>query len=82
MAYGDFAKELGKRIALDEYFRDKAFNVAKNPKYDGYQRGLTSMVYKYFDKKTTSLSDKSGSGGAIKSMQNQQLANELHKPII
>ena len=51
MTYGDFAKELAKRIASDEDFRDKAFNVAKNSKYDGYQGGLTSMVYKFFDKK-------------------------------
>ena len=32
----------------DNVFRDKAFNIAKNPKYDGYQRGLASMVYKFF----------------------------------
>ena len=53
--------------------RDKAFNIAKNPKYDGHQRGLAPMVYKFFDKKT--------SGGAIKneSMSNKELAEELHK---
>ena len=33
--------------------RDKAFNIAKNPKYDGYQRGIASMVYKLFDRKTS-----------------------------
>ena len=71
MAYGDLAK----RIAADKFLRDKAFNISKDPKYDGYQRGLASMVYKFFDKKT--------SGGGIKSMpQNEQLAEELHKPII
>ena len=55
---------------------DKAFNIAKNTKYDGYQRSLASMVYKYFDKKT--------SGGAIKNenMSNKELAEELHKPVI
>ena len=52
--------------------RDKAFEIASNPKYDGYQRGLASMVYKFFDKK---------SKGSIK-FSNQQLADELHKPII
>ena len=51
MAYADF-KNLARRIASDKVLRDKAFNIAKNPKYDGYQRGLASMVYKFFDKKT------------------------------
>ena len=45
--------------------RDKAFIIAKNPKYDGYQRGLASMVYKFFHKKSTSVTDKSISGGGI-----------------
>ena len=67
-------KDLQKRTATDKVLRDKAFNIAKILKYDGYQRSLASMVYKFFDKKT--------SGGAIKFMQNQKLANELHKPII
>ena len=51
MAYGDF-KDLARRTASDKVLRDKAFNIAKNPKYDGYQRGLASMVYKFFDKKS------------------------------
>ena len=51
MAYGDF-KDLKRRTAADNVLRDKAFNIAKKPKYDGYQRGLASMVYKFFDKKT------------------------------
>ena len=51
MAYGDF-KDLKRRTAADNVLRDKAFNVAKNSIYDGYQRGLASMVYKFFDKKT------------------------------
>ena len=50
MAYGDF-KDLTRRAASDKTLHDKAFNIAKNPKYDGYQRGLASVVYKYFDKK-------------------------------
>ena len=49
--YGDF-KDLARRTASDKVLRDKAFNIAKNPKYDGYQRGLASMVYKFFDKKS------------------------------
>ena len=47
MVYGDF-KDLTRRTASDKILRDKAFNIAKNPKYDGYQRGLASMVYKSF----------------------------------
>ena len=47
MAYGDF-KDLGRRTVLDKVLRDKAFNIVKNPKYDGYQRGVASMVYKFF----------------------------------
>ena len=74
MTYGDF-KDLTKRTAADKVLRDKAFNITKDPKYDGYQKGLASMVYKFFDKKTA--------GSGIKSMpQNEQLAEELHKPII
>ena len=52
----------------------KTFNIAQNPKYDGYQRGLSAMVYKFFDKKT--------SGGTVKNISNKELAQELHKPII
>ena len=83
MAYGDF-KDLKKRTAADKFLRDKAFNIAKDLRYDGYQRGLASMVYTFFDKRTkgsgvTTLANKS----AIKSIpQNEQLADELHKPII
>ena len=43
MAYGDF-KDIKRRTASDKILRDKAFDIAKNPKYDGYQRGLASMV--------------------------------------
>ena len=74
MAYGDF-KNLTKKTATDKILRDKAFNIAKNPKYDGYQRGLAYMVYKYFDKK-------SEGSGIVNNKQNIQLAEELHKPII
>ena len=75
MAYGDF-KDLNRRTFADKVLRDKAFNIVKDPKYDGYQRGLASMVYKYFDKKT------SGSGIKNENISNKELAKELHKPII
>ena len=52
MAYGDF-KDLTRRTASDKILRDKAFSIAKNPKCNKYQRGLASMVYKCFDKKTS-----------------------------
>ena len=50
MIYGNF-KDLTRRTASDKILQNKAFNVAKNPKYHGYQRGLVSMVYKLFYKK-------------------------------
>ena len=82
MAYGDF-KDLKRRTASDIILRDKAFNIAKNPKCDGYQRGLASMVYNFFNKKSPSLPDKSvsGSGVNIEVKHNEKLAEELHKPI-
>ena len=49
MAFRDF-EDLPRRTASDKILRDEAFNIAKNPKYDEYQRGLASMVYKFFDK--------------------------------
>ena len=49
MTYVDF-RDLKRRTFPDKVLRDKAFNIAKNPKYDGCQRGLASMVYKSFDK--------------------------------
>ena len=75
MAYGDFIY-LTRITASDKILRDKAFNIAKNPKKDGYQRGLVSIVYKFFDKKA------SGSGSKNKNILNKELAEELHKPII
>ena len=64
MKYGDF-KDIARKTASDKVLRDTAFNIAKNPKYDGYQRGLASMVYKCFDKKSASLPDKSTSGSGV-----------------
>ena len=75
MAYGDF-KDLTRRTASDKILRDKQFNIAKTSKYDGYKRGLASMVYKFFDKKA------SGSGIKNENITNKELAKELHKPII
>ena len=72
MAYGKF-KDLAKRAQSDKVLRDKAFKIASNPKYDGCQRGLVSMVYKFFNKKST----ESGIKNQIK--QNHQLENELYK---
>ena len=51
IAYGDF-KDLAKRTASDKFLRDKTFKIASNTKYDGYQSGLASMVYKFSDKKS------------------------------
>ena len=75
MAYEDFT-DLARRTAFAKVLRDKAFNITKNSKYDGYQRGLASMVYKFFDKKSK------GKGVNIPSKFNEPLAEELHKPII
>ena len=50
MAYGDF-KNLNRKTAADKILCDKAFNIAKTPKYDGYERELTSVVYSFLDKK-------------------------------
>ena len=78
MAYGDF-KGLSRRTASDKSLRDKAFNIAKNRKYEGYQRGLASIIYKFFNKKFT------GSGvnvHAINEIKQNQRTLELHKPII
>ena len=78
-AYSD-SKNLTKRTVADKILRNRAFNIDKDQKYDGYQRGLASMVYKFFDKKSK------GSGAKHVNTklapQNQQLAEELHKPII
>ena len=83
MAYEVF-KDLTRRTASVKMLRDKANNIAKNLKYDGYQRGLASMVLKRFDKKSTLLADKSASCGTIKSenISNKEISEELHKPII
>ena len=78
-AYAD-RKDLINRTEADKVLRDKAYDIASNPEYDGYQRDLVSMVYKFFDKKST--------GSGFKKLKNTTksscsiLADELHKPII
>ena len=72
---GDF-KYLTSRTTSDKIVRDKAFSISENRKYDGYQWGLASVVYKCFEKKT------SGAGIKNENMSDQQLAEELHKPIV
>ena len=73
MVYGK-SKDLIKRTQSDKVLKDKTFKIANNPNYHGYQRELTSMVYKFFDKKSK--------GSGIINETNYQLANELHEPII
>ena len=51
MAYREF-KDLTRRTVSDKILHDKAFNITKSPKYDGYQRNFASMVYNFYDKKT------------------------------
>ena len=73
MAYGK-SKDLGKRTQSDKVLRDKAFKIARDPKYDVCQRQLASIVYKFFDKKS--------SGSGIATEPNYQLANEFHTQTI
>ena len=73
MAYGK-SKDLTKRTQSDKVLRDKAFKIASDPKYDGYQRGLASMVYKFFDKKS--------SGSGVAAEPSYQFAYELYRQII
>ena len=77
-AYADH-KDLINRTEADKVLKDKAYDIASNPEYDGHQRGLASMVYKFFDKKSR--------GSGFKKLKNTArnssiLADELHKPII
>ena len=76
-AYAD-NKDLLNRTKADKVLKHKAYNIASNPEYDGYQRGLASMIYKFFDKKSL------GSGFARDATKSSSLilANELHKPVI
>ena len=83
MAYTYF-KDLSRKTTSYEVLRDKAFNIAKNSKYDEYQPELASMVYKFFYKKLSGGAATRANKSSIKSeiMSNQQLAEELRKSII
>ena len=91
-------KDVENRLKSDQKLRNSAHDIASNPKYDGYQRGLASMVYKFFDSKVAPL-DKKGmpsKGNAKPTVEpsalarsslertgnNKILAEELHKPVI
>ena len=67
------SKDLAKRTQSDKILRDKAFKITSDSKYDGYQRGLASMVYKFLDKKS--------SGSGVDAEPNYQFASELHKQV-
>ena len=69
-AYSD-SKDLAKRTISDKILKDRALEIARNCNYDGYQRALASMIYKFFDKKT-----------GLRVSVNEQLAEELHKTVI
>ena len=87
-------KDLINRTEADKVLRDEAYDTASNPKYDGYQRGLASMVYNFFDKKSMTgpmakpsalaRSSLECTGGGFKKLKNSSsiLADERHKPII
>ena len=79
IAYGK-SKNLVKRTQSDKVLKDRASKITSDPKYDGYQRELGSIVYKFFNKKSALLNKSSGRG--IANEPNYQFTNELHKPII
>ena len=90
MAYGDF-NNLKKRTIADKVLWDKAFKIGSDQKYDGYERGLASMVYKFFNKKSQGIGRHSSftlyhpSFSALQNANNKeniQLADELHKSFI
>ena len=66
-------KDVENRLISDQKLRNSTYDIASNPKYDGYQRGLASMVYKFFDSKVAPLA---------KELDKRILAEELHKPVI
>ena len=94
-AYAKY-KDVENRLISDQKLRNSAYDIASNPKYDGYQRGLASMVYKFFDSKVVPLDKMSGKGNAKSTAEpsafarsslertenNKILAEELHKPVI
>ena len=74
-------KDLINKTKADKVLRDKAYDIASNPKYEGYQRGLASMVYKFFDKK--SMGSGTAKPSSLERISNSSiLADVLHKTII
>ena len=87
-AYAKY-KDVENRLISDQKLRNSAYDIASNPKYDGYQRGLASMEYKFFDSKVAPFDKKTmlGKGHAKhnsleRTENNKILAEELHKPAI
>ena len=79
-AYAD-NKDLTNRTKSDKVLRDKAYDIASNPEYDGYQRGLVSMVYKFFDKKSIGSGFNTAKSSSLE-RNSSILADELHKAVI
>ena len=86
--YADY-KDLLNRTPADKFLRDWAYEIASDNKYDGYQRGLASIVYKFFYKKTCSevkRAERMQRASGVKRVDtketNTELAYEFHKPII
>ena len=84
-AYAKY-KDVENRLISDQKLRNSAYDIASNPKYDGYQRGLASMVYTFFNSKVGPLDKKCKSNAKHSSLErtgnNKILAEELHKPVI
>ena len=87
-AYAKY-KDVENRLISDQKLRNSAYTIASNPKYDGYQRGLAIMVYKFLDSSVAPFDKKtmSGKGNAKhisleRTGNNNILAEELHKPVI
>ena len=73
-------KDVENRLISDQKLKNSAYDIASNPKYDGYQRGLASMVFKFSDSRVAPLNKKTMSGKGMRN--NKILAEELHKPVI
>ena len=80
MVYAEY-KDFSKIKESDKVLKDKAFKIASNPKYNGYERRLASVVYKTFNKLSTGSGIKSMSNQRPLDLATQQLADKLRKPI-
>ena len=78
-AYAKY-KDVENRLTSDQKLRNSAYDIASNPKYDGYQRSLVSMVYKFFNSNVAPLDKNTMSGKGMGN--NKILAEELHKPVV